>query len=157
MMSSSLLNKIKLAAAGGALAIAIALLGGVEGRKYFPYYDVAGVLTVCDGHTGKDIVPGKRYSDAECESLLQMDLAPVKRTVDSAVTVPIGDYTRAALYSFTYNVGRTAFINSTLLKKLNSGDTAGACNELRRWVNAAGKKWRGLVNRREIDREVCLM
>jgi lysozyme len=28
------------------------------------------VLTVCDGHTGPDIIAGKRYSDAECDAML---------------------------------------------------------------------------------------
>ncbi|MBO1564165.1 glycoside hydrolase family protein, partial [Yersinia pseudotuberculosis] len=78
-MSPALRKKILAVSAGGALAIAVALLGGhdgVEGREYIPYRDVAGVMTICDGHTGKDIIPGKKYSDAECDALLQKDLAP---------------------------------------------------------------------------------
>ncbi|WP_145531836.1 glycoside hydrolase family protein, partial [Yersinia kristensenii] len=70
-MSPVLRNKIIAVSAAGALAIAGALLGGndgLEGRKYVAYYDVVGVLTVCDGHTGKDIIPNKKYSDAECDA-----------------------------------------------------------------------------------------
>ncbi|MDN0120910.1 lysozyme [Yersinia frederiksenii] len=159
-MTPTLRNKVLGATAGGAIAIAGALLGGhggVEGREYRAYYDVAGVLTVCDGHTGSDIIRHKQYSDQECDALLQQDLLPIKARVDRAVQVPVGDYTRAALYSFTYNVGQTAFINSTLLKKLNSGDIAAACDELRRWIMAGGKRWQGLINRREIERELCMM
>ncbi|ECA7253941.1 lysozyme, partial [Salmonella enterica subsp. enterica serovar Oranienburg] len=37
----------------------------------------------------------------------------------------------------------------------NAGDQAGACNELKRWTYADGKQWKGLVTRREIEREVC--
>lgn len=159
-MTPALRKKIVVAATGGALAIAAALLGGhdgLEGRQYRAYYDVVGVLTLCDGHTGNDIIGDKQYSSQECDDLLQRDLLPVKTWVDGAVKVPLGDYTRAALYSFTYNVGRSAFINSTLLKKLNSGDIAAACDELRRWIFAGGKQWQGLVNRREVERELCLM
>lgn len=159
-MNPSLRKKILGAVAGGAIAIAGVMLsgkGGLEGREYDPYFDVAGVLTVCDGHTGKGIIKGKAYTDDECDALLQKDLIPVKRVVDGAVKVPIGEFTRAALYSFTYNVGNTAFLNSTLLRKLNAGDKQGACNELQRWIMAGGKKWQGLVNRREIEREICLM
>ncbi|WP_256937108.1 glycoside hydrolase family protein, partial [Enterobacter chuandaensis] len=61
----------------------------------------------------------------------------------------------AALYSFTYNVGAGAFSRSTLLKKLNTGDVPGACIELQRWTYAGGKQWKGLITRREIEREVC--
>lgn len=142
----------------GAVAIAAALLGGhdgLEGRRYTPYRDVAGVLTVCDGHTGKDIIPGKRYTDAECDALLDKDLNRVKAQVDPLIKVSIPESERAAFYSFAYNVGTGAFARSTLLKKLNAGDHAGACNELKRWTYAGGRQWKGLVTRREIEREVC--
>ncbi|EHL6631280.1 lysozyme [Salmonella enterica] len=142
----------------GAVAIAAALLGGhdgLEGRRYIPYRDVAGVLTICDGHTGKDIIPGKRYTDAECDALLDKDLKRVKAQVDPLIKVSIPESERAAFYSFAYNVGTGAFARSTLLKKLNAGDHAGACNELKRWTYAGGRQWKGLVTRREIEREVC--
>ncbi|HFI1950482.1 TPA: lysozyme [Yersinia enterocolitica] len=155
-----LMTKIAGVVTGGAMAIAIVLLGGsegLEGREYTPYRDVVGVLTVCDGHTGKDIIPSKRYSDAECDALLHQDLLPVFAAIDRIVNVPISDFRKAALASFGYNVGITAMTNSTMVKKLNRGDTSGACDELRRWIKAGGKVWKGLINRREVERELCLM
>ncbi|WP_145553907.1 lysozyme [Yersinia bercovieri] len=159
-VSSPLMKKIYGVVAGGAMAIAIALVGGsdgLEGREYMPYRDVVGVLTVCDGHTGKDIISSKRYSDAECDALLHKDLIPVFAAIDRIVNVPMSDFRKAALASFGYNVGITAMTNSTMVKKLNRGDTSGACDELRRWIKAGGKIWKGLVNRREVERELCLM
>lgn len=158
-MSNSLRNKLIAVAGGGAMLIATVFLGGkdgVEGRVYEPYKDVAGVWTVCDGHTGNDIIKGRKYSDRECDRLLWNDLQPVKKTVDSLVKVPLNEYQRAALYSFTYNVGSGSFSKSTLLKKLNAGDQDGACEELRRWVYAGGMKFRGLMNRRDMERSMCL-
>ena len=158
-MSNSLRNKLIAVAGGGAMAIATVFLGGkdgVEGRVYEPYKDVAGVWTVCDGHTGRDIVIGKTYTDGECDALLRKDLQPAKRTVDRLVKAPLGEYQRAALYSFVFNVGSDAFSKSTLLRKLNNGDHAGACDEMRRWVYAGGMKWKGLQNRREMERSMCL-
>lgn len=158
-MSNSLRNKLIAAAGGGAMLIATVFLGGkdgVEGRAYDPYKDVAGVWTVCDGHTGTDIIRGKKYTDRECDRLMWNDLQPVKKTVDSLVKVQLNEYQRAALYSFTYNVGSGAFSKSTLLKKLNAGDQDGACEELRRWVYAGGMKFRGLMNRRDMERSMCL-
>ncbi len=158
-ISTSLRNKLIAAAGGGAMLIATVFLGGkdgVEGRVYDPYKDVAGVWTVCDGHTGTDIIKGKKYTDRECDRLLWNDLQPVKKTVDSLVKVPLNEYQRASLYSFTYNVGSGAFSKSTLLKKLNAGDQEGACEELRRWVYAGGMKFRGLMNRRDMERSMCL-
>lgn len=158
-ISLSLRNKLIAVAGAGALAIVTVFLGGkdgVEGRKYEAYKDVAGVWTVCDGHTGRDIVRGKTYTDRECDQLLWKDLQPAKRTVDNLVKVPLGEYQRAALYSFVFNVGSDAFSKSTLLRKLNRGDHAGACEEMRRWVYAGGMRWKGLQNRREMERSMCL-
>ena len=158
-MSSNLRNKLIAVAGGGAIAIATVFLGGkdgVEGRVYEPYKDVAGVWTVCDGHTGNDIIKGKKYTDRECDRLLIADLQPVKQSVDGLVKIPLGEYQKAALYSFTYNVGSSAFSKSSLLKKLNAGDVTGACEEMRRWVYAGGQKWRGLMNRRDMERSLCL-
>jgi len=76
--------------------------------------------------------------------------------VDGLVKVPLNEYQRAVLYSFTYNVGSGAFSKSTLLKKLNAGDQDGACEKLRRWVYAGGMKFRGLMNRRNMERLMCL-
>lgn len=39
---------------------------------------------------------------------------------------------------------------------MNAGDQVGACEELRRWVYAGGMKWRGLMNRRDMERSMCL-
>ncbi|MGO2304355.1 MAG: lysozyme [Providencia sp.] len=149
-------NNIKKAAAGGTIALTVAMLSFFEGVKYKPYEDVVGVLTVCFGHTGADIIPTKTYSESECLALLEKDLSKVRKGVDPLIKVDIDDNTRAAIYSFAYNVGTGAFARSTMLKKLNAGDIAGACNELKRWTYAGGKEWKGLITRREIEKTVCL-
>lgn len=148
--------------AAGAIAVASMLItgtnntDGLEGMKSVPYKDVVGVQTVCFGHTGADIIPWKHYSDAECKSILEADLQKVAKQIDPYITKPIPVATRGALYSFAYNVGARSFQTSTLLRKINAGDTKGACDALRSWTYAGGKKWQGLINRREIEREVCL-
>lgn len=154
-ISQTLRNKLVAAAGGGAIAIAAILIPSLEGVEYKPYRDVAGVLTVCYGHTGPDIIPGRTYTRAECKALLDKDLIPFARSVERSVQVPSTEYQKAALISFSYNVGISAFEHSTLLKKLNARDYAGACDELRRWTFAGGKQWKGLMNRREVEREVC--
>ncbi|POX19605.1 lysozyme [Serratia marcescens] len=141
--------------AGGAIAIAAVLIPSLEGVEYKPYRDVVGVLTVCYGHTGPDIIPDKTYTEAECEAMLDKDLQPFARSVERSVKVPASEYQKAALISFSYNVGVKAFESSTLLKKLNAGDSRGACDEMRRWNKAGGKVWKGLINRREVEREIC--
>lgn len=161
-MSTAFRNSVIAASSAGAIAIAASLImgptgnDGLEGVRYTPYLDVVGVPTVCWGHTGPDVKMGKRYSKQECENLLETDLQYVARQIDPFIRSDIPEAMRGALYSFTYNVGVSAFRGSTLLRMLNKGDSAGACDQLRRWTYAGGKQWKGLVTRREIEREVCM-
>ncbi len=154
-ISPALRNKLIAVAGSGAIAIATVLIPSLEGVEYHAYKDVAGVLTVCYGHTGKDIMLGKTYTEQECKSLLDKDLRTTAAQIEPYIKRPIPDMTHAALYSFAYNVGAGNFKTSTLLYKINQGDTAGACDQLRRWVYAGRKKWKGLMSRREIERELC--
>nr|WP_283812561.1 lysozyme [Providencia rettgeri] len=134
----------------------VSMIAYFEGMETKPYKDVVNVTTVCFGHTGADIAPNKTYTESECLALLEKDLSKVRKGVDPLIKVDIDDNTRAAIYSFAYNVGTGAFARSTMLKKLNAGDIAGACNELKRWTYAGGKEWKGLITRREIENAVCL-
>lgn len=161
-MSPALRNSVIAAMGGGAIAIASVLItgptgnDGLEGVRYEAYSDVVGIRTVCWGHTGKDIMLGKVYTEAECRALLNKDLNTVARQIDQYIKYPIPETMRGALYSFVYNVGAGNFKTSTLLHKINQGDTKGACDQLRRWTYAGGREWKGLVTRREIEREVCM-
>ncbi|WP_336821543.1 lysozyme, partial [Cedecea sp. VD20] len=112
--------------------------------------------TVCYGHTGADIIKSKTYSQAECKAILDKDLQPFARSVERSVKVPTNEYQKAALISFSYNVGVTAFERSSVLKNLNAGNYTAACDGLRAWIWAGGKQWKGLMSRREVEREVCM-
>lgn len=155
-MNSSLRNKLIAASGSGALAIAAVMIPDFEGVRYEPYRDVVGIQTVCYGHTGNDIMTGKKYTESECRALLNKDLNTVARQIDPYIKYPIPETMRGALYSFAYNVGAGNFKTSTLLFRVNKGDTQGACEQLRRWTYAGGVEWKGLVTRREVEREVCL-
>lgn len=156
MIPTSLKRAVQIAAAGGAIAMATVLIKHHEGIRYVPYADPGnGTLTVCYGHTGPDIVPGKRYSQAECDELLKKDTAIAAQAVDRLVKVPVSKYQRAALIDFAYNVGPGNLAKSTLLRKLNAGDRAGACQEISRWNRAGGRILKGLTTRREIERALC--
>ena len=139
-----------------AMAIATPFVARWEGLKTLAYYDPIGVPTICYGHTD-GVVIGDLKSQKDCDLLLDAELRSYLNAVDTLVTVPLPETRRAALASFAYNVGIDAFKRSTLLRKLNAGDTVGACNELRRWVYAKGRMLRGLVRRREAERDLCLM
>lgn len=151
----NLKQKVAAVASAGVVSIAITMISYFEGVHYEPYRDVVGVLTVCYGHTGNDIIQNRLYTQQECDALLQKDFIKIQRQVDALVKVSLDNHTKASLYSFAYNVGIKAFSNSTLLKKLNAGDQHGACEEMKRWIYAGGKVWKGLINRREMEFALC--
>ena len=143
-------------AAGAGFAFALAFLIGHEGMRYKTYLDTGGVPTVCGGLTGPMIKLGQYYTHEQCEEMTSERALQSWMEVDELVKVEIEPWTWAALTSFDYNVGKTQFKNSTLLKKLNAGDIKGACNQLSRWIYDNGKKLRGLVRRREAERQLCV-
>ncbi|HGJ5865098.1 lysozyme, partial [Arsenophonus nasoniae] len=120
-MNIQLKKRLIQASAGGLIALSSVLIKWHEGLRYEPYKDAGGILTVCYGHTGKDVIAGKRYTEEECQKFLDADLRNAIDTVESNVKVPLSEIQKAALASFIYNIGNTAFAKSTLLKKLNAG------------------------------------
>ncbi|MCY1150701.1 lysozyme [Enterobacter asburiae] len=154
-MPPKLQQSLIAASVAGSVSIAGVLIQSQEGIKYTTYLDPVGIPTVCAGVTGPDVKMGKTYTKQECDALVYKHMQPAIKAVDESVKVKLNDYQKAALYSFTYNAGVGAFKSSTMLKKLNAGNTKGACDELRRWTYAGGKQWKGLVTRREIERELC--
>lgn len=147
-------RRLAIAAAGATLSIASVVVANFEGLRTKAYRDPVGIPTICYGHTATARI-GQTRSQAECDALLRGDLGDALEQVDRLVTVPLPVERRAALASFAYNVGSGRLSGSTLLRKLNAGDAAGACAELSRWVYAGEEKLPGLVQRRAAERELC--
>lgn len=136
------------------ISIATAVVASFEGLRTTAYLDPIGIPTICYGHTATAKI-GDSKTPAECNDQLSKDLLISIQDVESRVKVDMTAERRAALVSFVYNVGGTKFGSSTLLKKLNSGDSRGACAELSKWVYAGGVKLKGLVARRAEERALC--
>ena len=158
-MNDALLNR-KIIGAFASLVVSgaslISFVTSHEGTVNKPYDDVAGIKTVCVGHTGKDIVPGKTYTKEECDNLLKKDLSDHSVKMLQCIKVPVNQNQYDALLSFTFNVGPANFCKSTLLKKLNKEDYTGACDELLKWNMSGGKVYAGLTKRRQDERTLCL-
>ena len=73
--------------------------------------------------------------------------------INHNVKVPLSQNQFDALVSFVFNIGQSAFIESTLLRVLNEGDYKAVPQQLRRWIYDNGSVVQGLINRRqkEID------
>lgn len=95
---------------------------------------------------------GMTRADADIQ--LAADMRRHAAAVATLVPVPLSDAELGALTSYDYNTGGLA--GSTLRRKLNAGDRAGAAAEFDKWVKATvnGRKVTlpGLVKRRAAER-----
>ena len=128
-----------------------ALIKKYEGLRLCAYKCPAGVWTIGYGHTA-DVLEGQKISEKQADEFFDKDIKQFEDAVNSLVKVPLKQGQFDALVSFVYNVGKTAFANSTLLKLLNQKKYTAAANQFTRWVYANGKKLQGLVKRREEEK-----
>jgi lysozyme len=127
-----------------------------EGNRLTAYQDGGGVWTIGVGHTsaaGDPVVTkGLKITAAQSDEILSRDLKDVEKAVLKGLKVPVTQNQFDALVSLAFNIGNTAFTKTTLLKKLNAGDRAGAADQFLVWSKDNGKVVQGLVNRRKSER-----
>ena len=116
--------------------------------------------TIGYGHTSAagppPVYAGLTITVAEAENILKRDLEKFERSVGQLVTSPPTPDQFSAMVSFAFNAGATSLRDSSLLKKHNAGDFAGAADEFLRWVYAGGKIMPGLQRRRKAERALYL-
>ena len=138
----------------------IDLIRNFESLRLNAYDDGVGVWTIGYGTTkylnGIRVKKGDTCTLEQAKSYMQHDLKKFEQTVNSAVNVPINQNQFDALVSLAYNIGPTAFKESTLVKRLNEKNYKAAADQFGLWVNARGKRLQGLVNRRKIEMELFL-
>lgn len=138
----------------------IALIKQFEGCKLTAYQDSVGEWTIGYGWTqpvdGKPIRAGMTIKQETAERLLKTGLVSYEIDVSRLVKVSLTQGQFDALVSFTYNLGARSLSTSTLLRKLNAGDYAGAADEFLRWNKAGGKVLNGLTRRREAEHALFL-
>jgi lysozyme len=96
----------------------------------------------------------KTITEQQATEMLRDHLRSVEKFINDAVTVNLTQNQFDALCSFTYNLGVGNLKSSTLLRKLNTGDYAGAADEFLRWNQAGGKVLAGLTARRQEEKQL---
>lgn len=152
----SVKNKLLALGLSSALATTGMFIAQHEGLVLGSYIDPVGILTSCYGHTGKELKLNQKFTEAQCLDQLAEDLSKHDKEMMKYIKVAVSDEEHAAYLSFSYNVGVGNFKSSTLLKLLNKEKRVEACNQLTNWVFAKGKKLKGLMNRREEEKSLCL-
>ena len=127
-----------------------------EGYSSVAYQPLKGDLWTIGFGTTKGVKEGDVIDPLTAINEFNKDLATVTKKINVCLKGEIKPYEMDAFASLAYNIGTTAFCNSTLVRKFNARDYQGACNEIRRWVYFKGNVVQGLVNRREQEYRVCM-
>ncbi len=137
--------------ASGVPQQAIELVTKWEGFRPSAYLCQAGVWTVGIGTTtinGRPVNKTDTLLLSQAKKLLESDLASRLELLKVWCKVKLTDGQTSALLSLMYNIGNTAFKNSTLLRLLNNGDYNAARQQLLVWNKVNGRPSQGLINRR---------
>lgn len=139
------------------------------------YLDPVGIWTIGWGHAirhGHDFLRGPHnravaralfpggITRAQAEALLRADLIDFAAGVLRLVRAPLDDGAFGALVSFAFNAGLGNLGQSTLLRRLNAGDFAGAAEQFLVWnkgrVRGVLTELPGLTRRRRAERALFL-
>ncbi len=136
-------------------AACIKLIKDFEGVRLSAYPDPAtggAPWTIGVGHTGPEVRKGLVWTMAQVDAALASDLVRftlgVRALIVKATTT---QHQFDALVSFAFNCGLANLRSSTLLKKHNAGDHAGAAVEFGKWNKANKKVMVGLTRRRSAE------
>lgn len=115
----------------------IIALEGREGIQLTVYRDSVGIPTVGVGHVvlpEDNLKVGQKITQERCDEFLAKDIRRFEKCVERAINVYISQNEIDALISFAFNIGEGGFAKSSVVKRLNAGDRAGAAKAFMNWV-----------------------
>ena len=115
--------------------------------------------------TTEGVKIGDKITPPKAAARALADVQKFEGALRQCVKVPLAQHEYDAYISLSYNIGSTAFCGSRLVRKLNSGDYAGACAEILKWTFFQGKNCAapenaklcgGLATRRQDEYKECM-
>jgi len=142
-------------------ATGLSIITDSEGFFPTPYRCPAGIPSVGYGSTrlldgSRVTMDSPKVTKNEAKALLRRHLDHVEAAILQLIRVSLNENEFSSLCSFTYNLGSGRLQSSTLRAKLNRNERLGAANEFPKWRRAGGRVLRGLVIRRERERQLFL-
>ncbi|KPF66129.1 hypothetical protein IP84_17095 [beta proteobacterium AAP99] len=134
-------------------AAGIALIKHFEGFRDTAYKCPADVWTIGYGFT-KGVKPGDRMTEAEATTRLELEVGEFAQSVWDACTVKPTDNQLAAMTALAFNIGKTAFQRSSVLRRHNERRFDAAAEAFAMWNKAGGKVLPGLVRRRAAEAQL---
>lgn len=138
------------------------IIKAFEGLYLKAYKDPVGIWTIGYGHVidvnkEKELLE-RAITEKEAEVLLEKDMERIWNGMWKFIKIKLEDMhvlMWAALLSFCFNVGYGA-LQKSIGKALNEKNFEAVADEFPKWVYAGGKVLKGLVRRRDYERQVFL-
>lgn len=154
---TSMIDRKRSAIAG--IVLSASALVGIALHESYVEVAVAPVKgDVCTNGFGttEGVKCGDKTTPPKALARALTDVQKFEGALKRCVTVPLHQYEYDAYVSLAYNIGPTAFCNSTLVKRLNQQAYSAACQQILVWDKFKGKPLRGLTNRRQEEYQKCM-
>ena len=137
------------------------LLGELEGIALRPYKDSVGIPTIGIGSTYYEDGTKVKMTDKAItkERAIQLAKNVVKsfeEQVNKSILLPMTQNQFDAMVLLCYNIGKSGFARSSVVRNFNLGNIQKAADSFLLWNKAGGRVVQGLVNRREKERSLFL-
>lgn len=147
--------RLKLAA----LSLSASALVGIatwEGFRSTAYIPIPGDVPTIGFGTTTGVKMGDSIDPVKALQRKITDISKFEGALKQCVTVPLHQREYDSYLSLAYNIGPTAFCNSTLVRLLNQSKYKEACKQILRWDRAGGRVVQGLTNRRQAEYRQCI-
>ena len=125
---------------------------GYTSRAVIP---IKGDVPTIGFGTTDGVKMGDTITPQAAVSRAMADVSKFEGVLKRCVKVPLTQGEYDAYLSLSYNIGSGAFCGSTLVRKLNASDYAGACEQVLVWDKAGGRRVQGLTARRNREYAQC--
>ena len=137
------------------------LLGELEGIVLHPYKDSVGIPTIGIGSTYYEDGTKVKMTDKAItkERAIQLAKNVVKsfeEQVNKSILLPMTQNQFDAMVLLCYNIGKSGFARSSVVRNFNLGNIQKAADSFLLWNKAGGRVVQGLVNRRNKERSLFL-
>lgn len=128
-----------------------------EGYRDEAYIPVKGDRPTLGFGDAQGVKPGDKTDPVRALIRLNQQADVFQQQMRQCIgDVPMYQHEWDSVISWSFNVGSRAACGSTLVKKLQSFDYAGACKELLRWDRFNGAPLAGLTKRRQEEYKLCM-
>ena len=137
------------------------LLAELEGVVLNPYKDSVGIPTIGIGSTyyedgTKVTMKDKAITKERAIQLAKNVVKSFEEQVNKSILLPMTQNQFDAMVLLCYNIGKSGFARSSVVRNFNLGNIQRAADSFLLWNKAGGRVVQGLTNRRKKERELFL-